>query len=724
MNTIKHYLRYCAPLCTITLLSHAVLFGNEEPSVEQPVYQLEDFVVSAGPVTRSVDDFASPFSSLDSEEIQQNSGSTIGELLEGQPGVSSTSFGSAASRPVIRGFDGARVRILDSGIEALDASSISVDHAVATEALLLERVEILRGPSTLLYGSSAIGGVVNMIGREIPRSPVSEAGKVEGGFKTSYDSASSGETTQGHIKAGGENWAMSLTGLTRDNDDYEIPGHAESEPHAGEEADGKLENSFVETDSYSIGNTWFFNKGSYFGLSFSNFDSLYGVAGHEHGDDDDHDDDHGDDHDDDDDHGDDHGEEEAPTIVDLERKRYDAELVLIEPLDWIKAARVRFGYTDYMHVESEGDHATRYDNEGWELRGEIAHDSFASFDEGVVGIQFADSDFSALGEEAFTPDSNTQNQAIFMSEHIHNGDLHWEFGARVENQTVDHSANPVERPDIDGSSYSDTALSLAVSAIWDFAENQSLTLSLQRSQRHPTSTELYALGAHIATDQYEIGDPNLGLETAYGIDLRHNYSAGNWSTAVSAFYTTFDDYIYSRNLGTETIIINDEPGEHFGEETHYDDYRFEAVDAIFWGFEAEANYIAYQSEGSTVTVGLLADYVRATNEDANTNLPRITPMRIGGKLRIENGAWAVGALLRQNFKQSNNAVQEEETETGSFTELQIDLSHSFELEGGELILFAQGRNLLDEDIRRHTSFIKDKAPLPGSSVNVGLSYKF
>lgn len=707
---MKHYLRYCAPLCAVSLLSHAVLFSNEEPSDEQPIYQLEDFVVSAGPVARSVDDFVSPFSSLDSEEIQQNSGSSIGELLEGQPGVSSTSFGSAASRPVIRGFDGARVRILDSGIEALDASSISVDHAVATEALLLERIEILRGPSTLLYGSSAIGGVVNMIGREIPRSPVSKAGEVEGGFKTSYDSASSGETTLGYIKAGGEDWAMSVTGLTRDNDDYEIPGHAESEPHEGEEADGILENSFVETDSYSIGSTWFFNEGSYFGLSYSNYNSLYGVPGHSHEDEDEHDqvpvapvvv------------------EEEAPTIVDLERKRYDAELVLIEPLDWIKAARVRLGYTDYMHVESEGDHATRYDNEGWELRGEIAHDSFARFDEGVVGIQFADSDFSAIGEEAFTPDSNTQSQAIFMSEHIHNGDLHWEFGARVENQTVDHSANPAERPDIDGSSYSDTALSLAVSAIWDFAENQSLTLSLQRSQRHPTSTELYALGAHIATDQYEIGDPNLGLETAYGIDLRHNYSAGNWSTAVSAFYTTFNDYIYSRKTGEEHDVVED--GKVVA---HYDKYKFEAVEAIFWGFEAEANYIAYQSEGSTVTVGLLADYVRATNEDANTNLPRITPMRVGGKLRIENGAWAFGALLRQNFKQSNNAVQEEETETGSFTELQIDLSHSFELEGGELILFAQGHNLLNEDIRRHTSFIKDKAPLPGRSVNVGLSYKF
>ena len=390
--------------------------------------------------------------------------------------------------------------------------------------------------------------------------------------------------------------------------------------------------------------------------------------------------------------------------MDLERKRYDAELVLVEPLDWIKAARVRFGYTDYMHVESEGGPGTTYNNEGWELRGEIAHDSFASFDEGIIGIQFADSDFSAIGEESFTPESNTKNQAIFISEHIHNGDLHWEFGGRLENQTID--PNDPER--INLSSYSDTALSVAASAIWNFAKDQSLTLSLQRSQRHANSTELYANGAHLATEQYEIGDENLGLETAYGIDLRHNYSAENWSTTVSAFYTSFDDFIYSENLGSKT-------GE-------LDNYRFEAVDALFWGFEAEANYLAYKSGESTVTVGLLADYVRATNEDDNTDLPRITPMRVGGKVRIENGPWVFGALLRQNFKQTANANYE--SETGSFTELQIDLSHSFELEGGKLTLFAQGRNLLNEDIRRHTSFIKDKAPQPGSSVHVGLSYEF
>ena len=708
MNTIKNYLRICTPLCASIFFSYTTLFSNEEPTNEEPFYQLEEFVVSAGPVARSVVDYASPFSALDSEEIQQGSGSSIGELLEGQPGVSSTSFGGGASRPVIRGFDGARVRVLDSGIEALDASSVSVDHAVATEPLLLERIEILRGPSTLLYGSSAIGGVVNMIGRDIPRSPVSNTGEVEGGFKTSYDNGSSGETTLGYIKAGSEDWAMSVTGLTRDNGDYEIPGHAELEhddEHEEEEGEhseeeeqiGILENSFTETDSHSIGSTWFFNKGSYFGLSYSSYNSLYGVPGHAHGA-------HGDEHGDEDDHGDEHGDEESPTIVDLERERYDAELVLIEPLDWIKAARVRYGYTDYMHVESEGGPGTTYNNEGWELRGEIAHDSFASFDEGIVGIQFADSDFSAIGDESFTPESNTKNKAIFISEHIHNGDLHWEFGGRLENQTID----PNDPTRLNLSSYSDTALSAAVSTIWNFAKDQSLTLSLQRSQRHANSTELYANGAHLATEQCEIGDENLGLETAFGIDLRHNYSAKNWSTTVSAFYTIFDDFIYSENLGYKT--------------SNLDTYRFEAVDALFWGFEAEANYLAYKSEESTVTVGLLADYVRATNEDDNSNLPRITPMRIGGKVRIENGPWIVGALLRQNFKQTANANYE--SETGSFTELQIDLSHSFELEGGKLTLFAQGRNLLNEDIRRHTSFIKDKAPQPGSSVHVGLSYEF
>ncbi len=671
-------------------------------TTETPIYQLEDFVVSAGPLARPIEDFANPFSALDTEDIQRESGATLGDLLDGQPGVTSTSFGGGASRPIIRGFDGPRVRILDSGIEALDASNTSPDHAVATEPLLVERVEILRGPATLLYGSSAIGGVVNVIGRELPRSPVDEPGTIEGGVELSHDTATNGESALGYAKVGGEHWAISVTGLKRENEDYDIPGDAESsheEEHDDEEeeeheeealASGTLENSFFETDAYSIGGSWFFDQGSYFGLSFASYESLYGVPGHAH---------HH--HEEDEDDEEEEAHEEESVSIDLDRKRYDAELVLIEPLDWIEAARFRLGYTDYEHTELEGDEiGTTFENEGWEFRGEIAHGEFLIFDEGIAGVQISDADFSAVGEEAFTPAATTRNQALFVSEHIHQGDLHWDFGARIEHQSVD--------PDGGADSYSDTALSVAISAIWDFAEDQSLALSLQRSERHASSTELYANGPHLATEQYEIGDSELDLETAYGLDLRYSYSGRDWSASASAFLTYFEDYIYAEETGAE---LDELPV-----------FQFTAVDAMFWGFEAELDYLAYHSGETSLTLGLMADYVRASNEDSNEDLPRIPPLRLGGKVRLDHGLWSAGLMLRHNFEQSNTAP--DESETDGFTELQLDLSRSFVVKSGEWTLFAQARNLLDEEIRHHTSFLKDVAPQPGRSLRVGVRYEF
>lgn len=671
-----------ALFCAAITVSYHALSGQ----AEEPIHKLNDYVVSAGPIARPINDFASPFSVLSTEDIRRESGTTLGDLLDGQPGVTSSSFGGGASRPIIRGFDGPRVRILDSGIEVLDVSSTSPDHAVATEPLLVERVEILRGPSTLLYGSSAIGGVVNVIGREIPRSPLTEPGTIEGGLEARHDTASDGETLLGYAKTGGENWAISATGLKRENDDYEIPGHAGA-------ADGVLENSFVETDAYSIGGTWFFDQGSYFGLSFAEYESLYGVPGEEA-----------------------HGGGESVSI-DLDRKRYDAELVLIEPLDWIEAARFRFGYTDYEHTELEGDEiGTIFENEGWEFRGEIAHGSLAIFDQGVAGVQIADTDFSANSEEGvFTKPATTRNQAFFISEHIHNGALHWDFGTRVEHQTV----NPEETP----GSYSETALSVAVSAIWDFAEDQSLALTVQRSQRHASSTELYANGVHHATEQYQVGDPDLDMETAYGVDLRYSYSGKDWSATVSAFYTYFEDFIFSEDLGFQTDDEGrPETDPDFEMDHALDTYQFIAVDAVFWGLEAEVDYLAHQSGDTSVTLGLLADYVQATNDDTSEDLPRMPPLRIGGQVRLDHGLWSAGALLRHNFEQSETAPNESDTD--SFTELELDLSYRFAVRGGEWTLFAQARNLLDEEIRHHTSFLKDVAPQPGRSLQVGVRFEF
>ncbi|MGJ8637873.1 MAG: TonB-dependent receptor [Opitutaceae bacterium] len=675
------------------VLGVACLLSNFSLSAEEalPVYELGEYVVSSGPVPRTVADFASPFTSIDEDDVSRKNASTLGQLLDEQPGVTATSFGAGASRPIIRGFDGPRVRILDSGIEALDVSDTSPDHGTSVEPMLVERVEVLRGPSTLLYGSSAIGGVVNVIGRELPRALVDPKG-YEGNFETRYDTVSRGFTSLGYGAVGGDLWAVSFTALDRESENYEIPGEAEihsEEEHEEEEGShGILENSFVDTESYSFGGTWFFGDSNFFGLSYASYGSNYGVPGHGHEDDDHHV------------AGEEH--EEEGVAIDLDRKRYDAELVVSEPMAWIEALRFRMGYTDYEHVELEGDEiGTRFEREGWEFRGELAHIDIGIFDSGVVGFQASDTDFSAAGDEAFTPPSATRNQAVFISEHIHGEEIHWDMGFRAEDQEVS--------PDSGGRDYEDLATSIALSGIWNFADQHSLSIALQRSQRHPTSAELYANGPHLATEQFEIGDDSLGLETAHGVDVTYSYDSEEWKTTVSAFYTYFDDFIFAEETGVE---MDDLPV-----------FEYEAVEASFVGIEAELEYFVERSVERQLSYRVFADYVYATNEDAGESLPRIPPLRLGIGSRYVWGQWDAGILLRYNFEQ--NRTSSGESDTSSFTELNVDLSHRRELGNGlELTLFGRLDNLLDETIRSHTSFLKEVAPLPGRSLTVGARVAF
>lgn len=656
-------------------------FAYSNTTDENPVYKLDEYVVSAGPVPQPISEFAAPVDLIDQEIIQRNAAANLGDALSWQPGVSSSSFASGASRPILRGFDGPRVRILNSGIEALDASATSPDHGVALEPLLVEKVEIIRGPSTLLYGSSAIGGAVNTIGREIPQTPIKNGST--GAVEARYDSGSDGKTYLGYTQFGTEQWALSFTGLSRRTDDYDIPGHANSDDSGSK---GTLENSFVETDSFSVGGSWFLQKDSHLGFAYSEYDSLYGVPGED-------------------------------VAIDLNRKHVEGELEVNEPSPLIEALRLRAAYTDYTHSELEGSEVgTVFDRKGWEIRAEAAHAPIGLFDRGLIGAQISDNKLSAQGDEAFTPPADTQNQAVFLSEHIESGPLHFEFGGRAEHQRVTADGAP--------SNYEDWAVSLAASLIWDFTENQSLSLNLQRAQRHPTSTELYARGPHLATEQYEIGDADLELETAYGIDLSYRLDTDHWFGSASAFYNYFEDYIYAENLGYQTDVsgvtefeVGFDPGEAL------DTYQFSAVDAIFWGFEAELGYRFFETEDSALMLTFMTDYVQTENRENGESLPRIPPLRIGTRLDFSYQTWDFGAQLRHAFEQSETAPGESETD--GYTQFDLDLSKHFPLSNGyEWTLFAQAKNLLDEEIRYSTSFLKDSAPQPGRSIQVGARFEF
>lgn len=670
-----------AMLCTV--LGFAQITHAE--SSDETIFQLEDYIVSAGPGLRSLSDYAAPIDVVSAEELTRESGGTLGSVLDWRPGVSATSFGAGASRPVLRGFDGARVRILESGIESLDVSDTSPDHGVATEPLLIERIEVLRGPSTLLYGSSAIGGAVNVISKDMPRQRVDDRG-YEGSIETRYDTGSEGKTYLGYATVGEGDWALTVTGLNRDADDYEIPKDAREDDAEGD----TLENSFVETELYSVGSSWFFNESNRIGFSFSHYESNYGVPGHGH------EEEHG--HDDDDD---DHADEES-VAIDMERKRYDMELELVEPMEWIDALRVRLGYTDYEHSEIEGDETgTVFEREGWEFRTEAAHAPWWVIDEGVVGIQISDTDFSAIGEEAFTPESETNSQALFISEHIHGDVLRYEFGGRIERSNVSADGHSGD--------YDELASSAAVAATWQIDPNNTLSLVLQLSQRHPTSTELYADGAHLATRQYEIGDADLEKETAYGIDLTYRSTHANWQAEFSTFYTYFEDYIFAENQGFETDEL--------------DTYQFVAIDAEFYGFEAELDYELFKSDDSVLLLSLMSDAVTARNKDSGDDLPRIPPLRIGSRLGLMHGNWESGVELRYAFEQTDVAA--DETDTDGYTQLNADLRYRFELSNSSaLVLFVRAENLLDEEIRNHSSFLKDEAPLPGRNFTLGGRFEF
>jgi len=695
------------------IVGAAILISNLHADEEGPVYQLENYLVSVGPIARPLSDYASPVTSLDGDAIQRSNAGTLGQLLEGQPGVASTSFGGGASRPIIRGFDGPRVRILESGLGSQDVSETSPDHAVAVEPLLIDRVEVLRGPSTLLYGSSAIGGVVNVMGKEIPRQPVDPKG-YEGALESRYDTVSDGETYLGYGTVGGENWALRVTGLSRESDNYEIPGDAEIHHDDGheEESGDKLSDSFVENDYVSIGGTWFFGEQNYIGASFSVLESYYGVSGHMH-----HEEAHDEKEGEEEEHHEAHSE--GGVAIDLERQRFDLELALFDVTDWIEAARVRFAYTDYEHSELEfgeeetheewaeaemhGHEPTSFSRESWELRAEASHGDLGFIDEGLLGINISDKDFEVEGEEgaAFGPATNTRSQAIFVSEHVHQGDWHYEFGGRVEAQQINVEGT--------ASDYSDVALSLAAGIIYNIDELNSLALSIQRSERHPVSSELYANGEHLATRQFEVGDDDLGLETAYGLDLSYRHRSERWESSVSVFYVYFDDYILAEAAGDE---ISDLPV-----------YAYGAVDATFWGLEAELEHLLIDENGFKVRVAILGDFVNAENRDTGDHLPRIPPVRIGGKLRVGYGDWDAGLLVRHAFSQ--NDTNPLETDTDSYTELKLDLGYTFELGNGvDLTVFARAENLLDEEIRHHTSFLKDLAPLPGRNFTLGARLEF
>ena len=646
--------------------------------------ELDAVVVSASGLARQSHEMTTPAEVLEGDELVLRREATLGETLESLPGVRSSSFGAGAARPVIRGLDGARVKVLSDGVELLDASTISPDHAVTSEPLLAERIEVLKGPATLLYGGGAIGGVVNVIDRKVP-TYVPEKG-YEGELELRANSVANEGAGVFGITAGSGNFAVRAEGTKRQADEYEIPG-----------SPSRQAGSYNDTDSFTLGASYIGARG-YLGLAYGEQNNRYGLLAHEHADCHTHGSDwhcgghgHGHGHDD---HDHEHG---GVPYVAMRQKRWDLRGELSEPLPGFELARLRVGHSNYQHEEIEGGEVgTRFNNDATDARLELTHRPLFGW-RGVLGGQTLRRDFEALGEEAYVPPTLTRNHGLFLLEEYTAGAWRYELGLRYEWQDIEADG----RRDTDHS-----GTSVSAGAVWTFAPQYSLGFSLSRSQRLPTAEELYANGPHAATRTVELGNVELEEETSHNAEITLRKFAGPTTFSFSLFRNEVNDFIYAADSG------HDIGGG-------YREIEYRQQDAVLSGAEGEVRFQVADATAFT----LFGDHVRGKLRDGGGDLPRIPADRLGVRLD-QSFTTALNGQLEFYRVQRQDDLADYETETGGYNMLGASLGYSGSLNQTDYLLYLKANNLLDEKAREHSSFIKDDVLLPGRNLTVGVRLAF
>lgn len=631
------------------------------------------------------------------EELQSSLGETVGRL----PGVRSASFGGAVGRPVIHGLGGARIKTTEDRIDSLDVSVTSTDHAVTVEPFIANQINILKGSSTLLYGSGAIGGVVDVdtgrIPKELPEQNLS--GRVELRAADNADAQTAAARLDGRLS---DSVAWHVDAFSKNADDYEVAGEIESqalrdlegEEHEEEES-SELEGSRYDIEGGAIGLS-FINETGFIGASISTLDATYGLVGG-HG----HEEEEG--HHDEDEHEDEHDEEgeEGPGKIVLEQTRFDLEGQLNDPFSGVEKINVRLGINDYQHqeVEPNGEVGTFFDNEAWEGRIEVTHTPIAKFD-GAFGLQLSGRDFSAIGEEAFVPPVESDTIGAFWVGEREFQSFSLEAGARIE--SVEHRPTQSNSGTLKFNSES-----ASLGFIFPILENASLSALVDYTQRAPSVEELFSNGPHLATQTFEVGDASLTEESALGLSLGFHYHSDLLDLKASLYQTNFDGFIYQANTGE----IEDELPV----------FNYLQDDADFVGLDFEAAIHFAEILGGDFDLVASFDTVSA-ELSGGENLPRIPADRQGLGLVWDNQVWRVKLDVSHVNKQDQLAALE--LLTDSYSDVSFKLTRRISIGDNTLSLFVNGRNLTDEEQREHVSFVKDVAPAAGRRVEAGLRFSF
>lgn len=645
---------------------------------------LDHVPITANPLGVGSDALVVPVSVLSGRELSLRRESTLGDTLNGLPGVSATHFGPNASRPVIRGLDAERVRIMQNGLGVLDASSLSFDHAVTVDPLIIEQIDVVRGPAALLYGGSAVGGVVNAIDHRIPTEAVNG---VIGRTEARYGGPDQQRNAAAVIDIGNGKLAMHADAYKRQTEDLNIPGFAVSARK--NQADGSpltnygsLINSSATSDGGALGASLTFDNG-YLGASYSGFNSNYGTVA------------------------------EEAVRIDMKSQRWDIASEFRDPGEFkglgplIHRIKTRIAHTDYQHQEmNNGVVETTFKNKGMEASLELGHAKIAEL-EGMLGLQLQDTRFEALGAEAFVPTVQTKKQALYVYEEMPLNawgleKLKLSMGGRAEHT---HLAAEPWAQSTSAQAASFNAYSYALGGLYTLDANWSLASNLSHSERAPSYFELYAYGVHAATGQYEIGNADFKKERSNGIDGQLRWKDAKNSVSLGAYYTHFNRFLALQETG-----MNDaNSGLPIAE--------FSTFAASFKGLEAEAKVNLVDN----LDLKLRSDYVRASNLSNGQALPRITPLRLGGGLHYQHAALSARLDVLHAFKQNRTA--EAELATSDYTDVSAMLSYKLPVKMN-MELFAKANNLLNQEIREHASFLKDLSPAGERSVLIGLRADF
>ena len=697
---------------------------------------LEEVLVVGHPL--SGEGFAQISDVVGGEDLKRKAAENIGATIGNEPGVHNASFGAAIGRPVIRGLGGARVRIMEDRIDTLDVSVTGADHVVGVDAFIAEGIEITKGSGTLMYGSGAIGGVVDVHTGRIPHAvPDRVRGRVDVRASDNGD----GRNGSFRLDGGGGSFSWHLDGFSRDADDYDIAGFAESallrrleemeehhdeDEHGADDHDddgdnddgddhadaepvhGRLPGSGLDFRGGSAGFSLVTERG-FIGVSVGRLDGEYGIPGHDHGahghEEEDHHDEDEDEHAGEDEHEDeeDHADEaEGLPFVDIQQTRVDFEAAISDPLAGFESLNLRFGVNDYEHQEIEGSGAigTAFENDAWEARVELTHGPARGW-AGALGVQIGDRSFTAVGEEAFTPPVDTRTLGVFWVGERDLGSLELEAGVRLDR--VEH------QPPSDLGSRDFTGASASAGLVAPLTPTWEATLLLDYSTRAPVGEELYSAGSHLATQSFELGNPDLDEERALNLSASLGGGTAHWSVLASVYYTDFADFIHLAATGEE----------HNGLAIR----GFGQADTTFAGMELEGARTFDDFLAGELEIGAFFDTVAAELDvSGNDQLHHMPPDRVGAFVRFATARLTVNVDYVHAFEQDD--VGDFELPSDAYDDLRARVSWEIALGNTTFELYAQGRNLTDDEQRKHTSIVKDLVPEPGRTVEGGVRMAF